>query len=117
MILTAAQLKAKPIIDYPEYFITNAGVIIRNNNIKYAELDKDRYLRVQLWKGSKPKWFRVNRLVAEHYIVFRRLDSWEDVHHLDNDRMNNFYKNLKVMHRYEHMAEFHGWQKIDDYEI
>lgn len=115
MILTAELINAKPIQDFPEYLITERGIIIRDNNIKYTEFDKDNYLRVQLWKGGHFKWFRVHRLVVEHYPVVRKLDNWYEVHHIDHNRTNNYYKNLRVMFRYEHMAEFHGWQKIDEW--
>lgn len=52
------------------------------------------YKQVDLYKEGKPTWKRVNRIVAEAFLGEPK-DKNLVVMHLDNDKCNNHYTNLK----------------------
>lgn len=51
------------------------------------------YVLIDLYKDGIGKWFRVHRLVAEAFI--ENPDNLPIVIHLDNNKQNNHYSNLK----------------------
>lgn len=63
-------------------------------------LDKDGnkrkgYLQVFLkCKDGKSRWFRVHRLVAMMFVRNYKPGKYKVVGHKDNDKLNNYYKNL-----------------------
>jgi hypothetical protein len=57
------------------------------------------YYVVNLYKDSKRKMYRINRLVAIHFIS-NPLNKPE-VNHLDGNKKNNYYKNLEWVTRVE----------------
>lgn len=64
-----------------------------NNKLKSTFIEHGGYKAVILYKNNKYKKFKVHRLVAEHFID--NTYNFNIVNHIDNDKTNNFYKNLE----------------------
>ena len=61
-------------------------------------LEKDGYLRIGLYKDSKPKFFNIHRLVAQAFIPNPANKPF--INHLDCNRQNNCVDNLEwVTHK------------------
>lgn len=74
------------------------------------------YVEVQLGK-SHPQanaagWQYEHRLVMEAHLE-RRLQQYEEVHHLDGDRSNNQLMNLELLEKVDH-ATYHAVYKPRD---
>jgi hypothetical protein len=88
------------------YFVSNYGRVISiyNNKAKLLKLQlNDGYYYVQLFGKSK----RVNRLVAEAFIP-KPTDKGEEfleVHHKDNNKLNNRANNLEWVTHKENMSK------------
>lgn len=66
------------------------------------------YLWVVLYKNGKKHYKRINRLVAEMYVP--KPEGWNpkwDAAHIDSNRYNNHYTNLKWQTRKENMDTDH----------
>lgn len=82
------------------YKISNKGEIknAKTNNILKQYLSNRGYLRVTLFKKSKPKKFTVHRLVAENFIknnYIQKEISELQINHKDGNRSNNNVENLE----------------------
>lgn len=78
------------------YKITEDGKVWSNiyNKFLSCKYDKDGYLDLLLvCKDNKRRHFRIHRLVAEIYIG--NPNNYPIVLHLDNNKSNNHYTNLK----------------------
>lgn len=85
------------------YQISNYGRI--KNSKRVGSQGKQRILKVSVSKvgycsvglciNGKVKWFRINRLVATHFVP--NVDNKSDVNHNDENKLNNYYKNLTWM--------------------
>ncbi len=77
------------------------GEFIRNDG---------RYLYRATYKGDrKYKKSFIHREVMEEHLG-RKLERWEEVHHIDENRLNNDISNLEVLSKSEH-AKLHGKQR------
>ena len=56
--------------------------------------DKDNYLQVGLYKGGKPKWYTVHRLVLSTFNPCENMDELQ-VNHIDENKENNNLSNLE----------------------
>jgi hypothetical protein len=84
------------IIGYPNYTITNDGVVTSKRGVKQPFLRLG-YYRIQLLKDGIPKIFTVHRLVYQHYGI-----DWDEtltVDHIDMNRTNNHISNLRMATR------------------
>ena len=66
---------------------------------KFLNFYGDRYKSVKLYKNSKPKMFRVHRLVAEAFIP--NPYNKKEVNHIDCNKFNNKVDNLEWVTREE----------------
>lgn len=85
----------KDIRGYEElYGITMSGRVWSYRRKKFLKpgIDKDGYLRVNLYKDGKGKSFFVHRLVAGTYIP--NPDNQPQVGHIDENPANNAWDNL-----------------------
>lgn len=86
-----------------KYQISNTGKVkslINNKNqireiplILKPYLDEDGYEIIRLSKNCKSKAFKIHRLVAEYFV--NNFDNKPNVDHIDTNRRNNNYTNLR----------------------
>jgi len=80
----------------PEYYVTSYGRIYSTKTKKFLKIrvNKYGYGRVSLYnKLNIPVDHLVHRLVAEMFII--NDNNYEEVNHLDNNRLNNKVDNLE----------------------
>lgn len=61
--------------------------------IRKNEKTKNGYFRIALTKNGKTKRYLVHRLVAQHFIP--NLNNFSQINHKDENKENNYYKNLE----------------------
>lgn len=88
----------KTIKDYPNYEVSNYGYVRANTKKSKGKIlsfgkTNDGYLQVCLYKNGKKKSYRVNRLVAKHFIP--NPNNYLEVNHLDKNINNNNADNLE----------------------
>ena len=85
----------KTITEAPNYIIYDNGDIYSKKSKKYlkSKKDKDGYDVIKLYVDSKPKDFKVHRLVGKAFIP--NPDNNPVVHHKDGVRDNNNVENLE----------------------
>lgn len=102
----------KDIDGYDDYQVSNYGRIksLKNRKVKILEQIKDNsgYLFVNLYKNGKCESKRIHRLLFETFIV--KLKDDECIHHLDENKLNNYINNLQKMVKFEHKI-FHNSEK------
>lgn len=75
------------------YEISSKGRVRSINGILSGGINTGGYKHITLWKNGKPYMRRINRLVALYFIP--NPDNLPIVMHLDDDKLNNSYTNLK----------------------
>ncbi|BCS82974.1 HNH endonuclease [Cotonvirus japonicus] len=83
---------------YPNYIISNYGRVknIRTGKMLAMFKDGNTYSRIQLYTNKKiRKIYKIHRLVAIHFLKKPDDKSKDNVHHIDEDKQNNYYKNLQ----------------------
>lgn len=104
------ELVYKVIEDFEEYAVTDCGKVI---SFKYKEPrimktwnGSSGYKMLKLTKNKKIFTFQVHRLVALTFLP--NPDNKEQVHHIDNDKMNNHLHNLQWVTAQENIAFSHN---------
>lgn len=90
-------MKTRTIPDWPNYRISEGGVLIRKKDgfrPKYFQ-DDDGYLRVSVSKGKRCKIRGVHQLVAEAWLRPSTSTKKTQVNHIDGDKQNNHWRNLE----------------------
>ena len=91
----------RDIKDYEGYYqVSNRGIV---KSLNYNHTGKEGimkphdngkgYLRVQLCKDGKGKWYRINRLVAQAFLP--NPNNLPEVNHIDGNPKNNNVNNLE----------------------
>lgn len=87
----------KPIPNFPGYEVSSFGRVMSYRRktpvIMKQTLNQENYCQVLLIQNNKPKLCRVHRLVAITFIPNPK--NYPIVLHKDNNRTNNYIKNLK----------------------
>jgi hypothetical protein len=93
----------KPIIDFPNYRISNFGNVysLRKNKLYLLklELTKKGYYRIRIVNDVEHKRFLVHKLVAIHFVD-KVLDK-NEINHINGIKTYNYYKNLEWCTRSE----------------
>lgn len=103
----------KKIDEYEDYQVSNFGRVksLKFGKEKIRKLcqDKDDYFAIILY-GKEDKIYRINILVYETFYS-DKLKYDECVHHKDENKQNNYYKNLEKVSKFNHLS-FHNKGKI-----
>lgn len=85
-----------PIIDFPNYLISDYGRIINKNTkrIKKTPLDNNGYPHTNLWRNNKGKTYQVHRLEYQSFHPNEDLEGYV-INHIDGDKTNNKLTNLE----------------------
>jgi hypothetical protein len=96
--------------DYPNYLIYNDGrVFSKKSNIVIKQVKFGDYENISLFKNGKQKLFKLHRLVALHYIP--NPENKSDVDHIDGNKLNNHYTNLRWTSHIENMNNYQRLSK------
>jgi hypothetical protein len=104
----------KPVIDFPNYEISDAGRVrsIKNNIIRKDQTHRQGYKQIYLYKNGNRHYFLVHTLVATHYIPNTK--NKPEVNHKDGNKANNHVSNLEWVTRSENMLHLYenGWSML-----
>jgi hypothetical protein len=82
------------------YQISNSGEIKNKDRIMSKSVNIDGYYTIGLTKNKKQIKYRVNRLVALHFVS--NPENKPDVNHKDYNKLNNWFWNLEWLTKHEH---------------
>lgn len=87
-----------------KYFISNKGRILNTKTNKFIKprLNEKGYVKVDVYLKGKKFSKRLNRLVAEHFILFKPV-SKDEINHIDGNKQNNAVSNLEYVTHKENM--------------
>lgn len=71
----------------------NSRLFDKENKTKKLKIGADGYYQVQLYNSTSKKTFRVNRLVAIHFL--ENNNNYPVVNHKDGNKLNNYVDNLE----------------------
>lgn len=102
----------KDIINYETYKISTRGNIYSKKiNIIISKSTPGGYYRVGLFKKDFPKkHFYVNQLVGIHFI--KNPNNYPIVDHIDENKLNDYYKNLRWITHSGNTQEYHDKRKM-----
>lgn len=93
------------------YLISNHGRVISLHKKVPTEKKQlkqhNGYLVVHLWDKQKRIKKRVNRLVAEHFLLNSDPIIKLEVHHKDEDKSNNYFENLEWCTHHQNLDWYH----------
>lgn len=103
----------KEIKDFPTYFISNKGRVLRIKGNKYyylkGGLNQFGYKQVLLY-NRKPKMHRVHKLVAKYFLP--NPYNLTDIHHIDGNKTNNDVNNLQWVSKANHQTKHRIMYKL-----
>ena len=109
-------IHTKEIPGYENYIITDVNTVfnVKRKKLIKVQVDKDGYLVVQLCKNSKPKKFKMHRLVAMAFIP--NPENKPQVNHINGIKFDNSIENLEWVTQSENMKHAYklGLQKPND---
>lgn len=68
------------------------------------------YIQGHVWENGKKRQVKQHRWVMEQHLG-RRLEKWEDVHHIDKDKTHNALSNLRLLTHAEHSSLHNNGRK------
>lgn len=88
-----------------KYWISSFGSIKNNKNILKPYISGS-YYSIKLNNLKSRKSYLIHRLVAEHFVINAKSDINNVVDHIDNNKLNNNYYNLRWTTQSENMKSF-----------
>lgn len=80
--------------DFPNYYITDDGVVLcSNEEVKSSSVDTKGYHHISLSNNNQRKTYLIHRLVALHFIP--NPNNLPQVNHIDGNKSNNNVNNLE----------------------
>jgi hypothetical protein len=101
----------KAIEEFPDYSVSNYGRIKSfkqdkiNGKIMKQYKDEDNYFKINLFKNGNSQTKQVHRLVYETFE--EKLKKGFDVHHINENKEDNFFENLELKPHHKHMKDHH----------
>lgn len=94
-------------IIYSDYYVSNYGRIISNKYNKFKllspkRIDSNGYIHYTLRHNAENIQLLAHRIVALNWCKNNDPDSKIEVHHIDKNKSNNYYKNLMWVSKAEH---------------
>ena len=81
--------------NYSNYSVSQYGNILNKRTNKFMKKLKNDYEKIILLNDNKePKKINIHRLVA--YKFLKKYDNSKVINHLDENKQNNYYKNLEI---------------------
>ena len=120
------KLNLKPVKDFEGYYVSECGKIISKKQ-KYPRimptwLGSSGYEMLKLSKDGELYWKQVHRLVGEAFVS--NPDNLPEIHHKDNNPVNNHYSNLEwitrkdnLKHSYKTMSPTRNFKKCELHHI
>lgn len=90
----------------PIYFVDKYGCVYGTNGMELKQHDNGKgYLTVSLKVKDKRRFKKayVHRLVGFAFVENKNPDAYNEIDHIDSNKKNNHYKNLKWVDRSENM--------------
>lgn len=98
-------VKWAPIKDFPNYFVSNTGVVRHLGRILTVSYSEARNRPYVILKSTwKPVPREIHRLVFFSFTETEKIKGYE-VHHIDGDYLNNHIDNLEYISRREHIEK------------
>ena len=101
---------------FVNYAISNYGKIINiQKNIIMKITSSSSYSKICLSNiDKKSKDYLVHRLVA--YFFINKFDNSKIINHLDENKLNNYYKNLEILNNCKENSQYSCGKKIIQYD-
>lgn len=97
----------KPIPGYEDYLINENGQVYskKRNKLLSPFYNRRGYLRVNLYRNKKRKFFSIHRLVAMTFL--NNSNNLPQVNHIDGNKLNNNISNLEWCTNFQNNK--HAW--------
>ena len=107
-------IKWKKIRGFPNYSISNTGLVRNDITSKLKEIQHDKYgyLVCALYRHQERKLCKIHRLIAEHYIP--NPDNKPYINHINGIKDDNRIENLEWCTAKEN--NYHAWNVLDSDE-
>ena len=103
----------KEIEGYPGYFITEDGQVFSEKSNKFLKLvsNSDGYLVLNLFNNGQRTHCKVHRLVSKAFVENPNPENYNEVNHIDGNKLNNYHTNLEWCNHSMNMRSYQPCHK------